>query len=176
PIHSSQRQSILRFLHESPTARTINDILQATSYDYEAGRKMIIRMRMAGELVSPARGLYTTSGHPCLASFPDPSSTSQPNPTPSPVPIVPSSDHSTDIPSLELSPASTVPTSLSTSAIPPTAAFATSSNHVPIVPHPPFLLLSPVVEYAPGTWGHAEINQLVEGRGGRYNPQPAADP
>ncbi len=104
---------------------------------------MIMRMRMAGELVSPARGLYTTSGHPCLASFPDPSSTSQADPTPSPVPIVPSSDHSTDIPSLELSPASTVPTSLSTSAIPPTAAFAKSSNHVPIVPHPLILQALP---------------------------------
>ncbi len=159
PIHSSQRQSILRFLHESPTARTINDILQAASYDYEAGRKMIMRMRMAGELVSPARGLYTTSAHPCLASFsasssqPDltpspvpnvPSSDnspalpslelSPPDPTPSPVPNVPSSDNSPDTPSLELSPANTVPASLSTSAIPPTAAFARSSNHVPIVP------------------------------------------
>ena len=101
PLHSSQRQSILRFLHESSTPRTINDILQAASYDYEAGRKMIRRMRMAGELVSPARGLYTTSGHPCLASFPDPSSTSQLAPTPSPVPNVPSSDRAAGTHSLE---------------------------------------------------------------------------
>ncbi len=162
PLHSSQRQSILRFVHESSTACTIKDILQATSYDHDAGRKMIRRMRMAGELVSPARGLYTTSAHPCLASFPDPSSTSQPDPTPSPVPNVPSSDHSTDIPSLELSPldptpspvpivpssdnstdtpslelspASNAPLPLSPSAAPPPTTFDKNGNHVPIVPY-----------------------------------------
>ena len=166
PIHSSQRQSILRFLHGSSTPRSIKDILQATSYDYNAGRKMITRMCMAGELVSPARGLYTTSGHPCLASFPDPSSTSQPDPAPSPVPNVPSSDNSTHTPSLELSPpdptpspvpsvpssdhaagthsleqfpASNAPPFSSTSENFPTTTFDRSRNHVPIVPYPPDL-------------------------------------
>ena len=28
---------------------------------------MLFRMKMAGELVSPALGLYTTANHPCLA-------------------------------------------------------------------------------------------------------------
>jgi hypothetical protein len=30
---------------------------------------MLLRMKMAGELVSPARGLYTTANHPCLLHF-----------------------------------------------------------------------------------------------------------
>src|SRR2546421_279466 len=69
PIRSPYRQAILRFLQHSDTPRTIPDILQATSYDREAGRKMLVRMKMAGELVSPARGLYTTPHHPCLLQF-----------------------------------------------------------------------------------------------------------
>jgi hypothetical protein len=67
PLHSPHRQAILRFLHNSPSPQSIPEILQATSYDEEAGRKMLVRMKMAGELVSPARGLYTTANHPCLA-------------------------------------------------------------------------------------------------------------
>jgi hypothetical protein len=66
PIRSPHRQAILRFLHNSPSPQSIPQILQATSYDEEAGRKMLVRMKMAGELVSPARGLYTTATHPCL--------------------------------------------------------------------------------------------------------------
>ena len=69
PLHSPQRQAILRFLQENPGPRSIPDILEATCYDHEAGRKMLIRMKMAGELISPARGLYTTSNHPSLTSF-----------------------------------------------------------------------------------------------------------
>jgi hypothetical protein len=81
PLRSPQRQAILRFLHDSPTACTLSDILKATSYDQDAGRKLIGRMRLAGELVSPARGLYTTSGHPCLASDPAPLEPPSPSPT-----------------------------------------------------------------------------------------------
>src|SRR6266480_8042373 len=68
-IRSPYRQAILHFLQHSAVPRTIPDILQATSYDREAGRKMLVRMKMAGELVSPARGLYTTAHHPCLLHF-----------------------------------------------------------------------------------------------------------
>src|SRR6266568_6173579 len=69
PIRSPYRQAILRFLQHSDVPRTIPDVLEATSYDREAGRKMLLRMKMAGELVSPARGLYTTANHPCLLHF-----------------------------------------------------------------------------------------------------------
>ncbi len=67
PIRSPHRQAILRFLQSSPSPQSIPQILQATCYDEEAGRKMLLRMKMAGELLSPARGLYTTATHPCLA-------------------------------------------------------------------------------------------------------------
>src|SRR5439155_79737 len=63
PIRSPYRQAILRFLQNSDTPQAIPDILEATSYDREAGRKMLVRMNRAGELVSPARGLYTTANH-----------------------------------------------------------------------------------------------------------------
>src|SRR6266704_1339571 len=96
PIRSPYRQAILRFLQHSDTPQTIPDILQATSYDREAGRKMLLRMKMAGELVSPARGLYTTANHPCLLNFTNdpPSVPSIPNaPNVSGVPNVPSSQN-----------------------------------------------------------------------------------
>src|SRR6266581_3482023 len=57
PIRPPHRQAILRFLQTSASPQSIPDILQATCYDEEAGRKMLVRMKMAGELVSPARGL-----------------------------------------------------------------------------------------------------------------------
>jgi len=69
PIHSPYRQAILRFLQHCDTPQSIPDILEATSYDREAGRKMLLRMKSAGELVSPTRGLYTTAHHPCLLHF-----------------------------------------------------------------------------------------------------------
>jgi AAA domain len=74
PIRSPHRQAILRFLRECPNPCHVKDILKAISYDYEPGRKMLVRMKMAGELVSPANGLYTIANHPSLATFvpPDP--------------------------------------------------------------------------------------------------------
>ena len=96
PLRCPHRQAILRFLHNSATPHRIPDILQATSYDYEAGRKMLVRMHMAGELASPARGLYTTANHPCLSHSTDD--------TP-PVPSVPASQN----PPLAHSPQSEIP-------------------------------------------------------------------
>lgn len=69
PLHSPHRQAILRFLHNSPTPQSIPSILAATCYDPQAGRKMLTRMKLAGELVCTARGLYTTLNHPSLASL-----------------------------------------------------------------------------------------------------------
>src|SRR6266571_4929846 len=103
PLRSPHRQAILRFLHNSLSPQSIPQILTATSYDHEAGRKMLLRMKMAGELVSPARGLYTTANHhslpprtndappvPAVPSVPDMATPSVPN-----VPIVPNLDHRT---------------------------------------------------------------------------------
>jgi hypothetical protein len=83
PLRSPHRQAILHFLHNSPSPQSIPQILQATCYDHEAGRKMLLRMKMAGELISPARGLYTTANHPSL-----PPRTDNPPPVPN-VPTVP---------------------------------------------------------------------------------------
>ena len=69
PLHSPHRQAILRFLQSSASPQGIPAILKAACYDPEAGRKMLVRMKLAGELVSPARGLYTTADHPSLTSF-----------------------------------------------------------------------------------------------------------
>ena len=68
PIRSPQRQAILHYLREQNAPCPIKDILAATSYDYEPGRKMLLRMKLAGELVSPASGRYTTANHPCLST------------------------------------------------------------------------------------------------------------
>ncbi|MGI9060129.1 MAG: AAA family ATPase [Ktedonobacteraceae bacterium] len=70
PVSSPHRQAILHFLQNSPTPQPISAILTATCYDHEAGRKMLIRMKLAGELHSPARGLYTTTHHPSLSAPP----------------------------------------------------------------------------------------------------------
>src|SRR5207253_2773205 len=65
-----------RFIRESTRQEfaeqfAFPDILEATSYDHNAGRKMLGRMCRAGELVSPARGLYTTANHTCLVHSTD---------------------------------------------------------------------------------------------------------
>src|SRR5947209_6607773 len=111
PIRSPYRQAILRFLQHSDTPRTIPDVLEATSYDREAGRKMLLRMKMAGELVSPARSLYTTAHHPCLLQFTnDPPSVSNVPNVPN-VPSVPSPQRPplTHSPQSEVPPAGAVP-------------------------------------------------------------------
>jgi len=64
---STQRQDILRTLKDSPAPLGPQDIAEQTGLDYERVRKTLPRMLKAGELASPARGLYTTPGHPCLA-------------------------------------------------------------------------------------------------------------
>ena len=97
PIRSLHRQAILRFLHHSPTPHSIKDILSATSYDPEAGRKMLLRMKQAGEVVPVAPGvyLYTIPNHPCLtheSAHPDPDT---PQSSVPPVPLVPPLDHHT---------------------------------------------------------------------------------
>jgi hypothetical protein len=49
--------------------------LSSGAEEYENVRKLLNRMLHSGEVVSPARGLYTLPDHPCLAQYPvlDPS-------------------------------------------------------------------------------------------------------
>jgi hypothetical protein len=124
PLRSPHRQAILRFLQNSASPQSIQEILKVTCYDYEAGRKMLVRMSMAGELVSPARGLYTTANHPSLA---------HPTDDTPPVPNVPTSQS----PPPANSPQSDVPpvpnvSSVPTSQSPPPAN--SPQSDVPPVP------------------------------------------
>ncbi len=59
--------------------------LSSGAEEYDNVRKLLNRMLHAGQVVSPARGLYTLPDHPCLAQYPvlDPST-----PAASPVPSV----------------------------------------------------------------------------------------
>src|SRR6266568_373340 len=117
PIRSPYRQAILRFLQHSDAPQTIEDVLEATSYDRDAGRKMLSRMKRAGELVSPARGLYTTANHPCLLHF-----TNDP-------PSVPNVSSVPSVPGVPF-PQSSPPAHSSQSDVPPDAA-------VPLPDSPP---------------------------------------
>src|SRR5436190_1005368 len=106
--------------------RTIPDVLEATSYDRDAGRKMLVRMKMAGELVSPARGLYTTAHHHCLLHF---SNDPPPVPNVSSVPSVPTPQS----PELAHSPQSDVPPVPAIRATDPTTS---TISTVPSVTNP----------------------------------------
>ena len=44
--------------------------LSCDDEEYNNVRKLLNRMLHAGQVVSPARGLYTLPGHPCLAQYP----------------------------------------------------------------------------------------------------------
>jgi hypothetical protein len=83
---------ILAILKECTEALSAREVSQYTGEEYERVRKALRRLFHAGQVVSPARGLYTLPGHPCLAQYPSPAdpypATEAQNP---PVPGVPSS-------------------------------------------------------------------------------------
>jgi hypothetical protein len=144
PLLSSHRQAILRFLQNSASPQSIPAILEATCYDHEAGRKMLTRMKMAGELVATARGLYTTANHPSLAHL-----TGDPLPVPN-VPTTPDipSPPVLNVPNVPTLPPSPSPTNSNSPQrdVPPTPAVPLTDHitstiptdpPVPIVPNPP---------------------------------------
>ena len=138
PLYSPQRQAILRFLRENPDPQSIQNILNATCYDREAGRKMLTRMKLAGELVCIARGLYTIpTGPDPVPNVPIVSDLSAlSTPAVPGVPTIPSSPHQAP----DNTPLCDVP---SPSAISPTDQITNLiSTHsplslVPDVPNPP---------------------------------------
>jgi aryl-alcohol dehydrogenase-like predicted oxidoreductase len=85
--YSLLQQTILCTLQECAAPMNARSLTTITGFSYENVRKLLQRMVHAREpqLVSPARGLYTTLGHPCLAK--PAASTSTPPPDP-PVPTV----------------------------------------------------------------------------------------
>ena len=135
PIRSPHRQAILRFLWNSATPQTIDDILNATSYDNNAGRKMLVRMKLAGELVSPARGLYTTANHPCLAQPIDDTPPAPNVPTVPSVPDIPSPS----VPNVPIVPSPQSPTSGSSSQcdVPPIPSIPITDHIASIIPTDP---------------------------------------
>lgn len=126
PLHSVHRQAILHFLHDSLTPQTISTILTSTCYDHEAGRKMLLRMKDAGELISPARGLYTIPNHPSFSK-----QTNAPSPVPNvpTIPNVPTSSHQSPLPP-------TIVPNVPTNSHQLSSAVPTVPN-VPTIPNPP---------------------------------------
>jgi hypothetical protein len=57
---------ILRVLNNSKGPLALKDIADRTGQDYDRLRKTVHRMLRAGEVASPARGEYTTIGHPSI--------------------------------------------------------------------------------------------------------------
>jgi hypothetical protein len=67
---SHQRQELLLTLQESESALDAHTLSRFCLQPYHKVRKTLQRMLHDGQLVSPARGLYTTPGHLCLLHFP----------------------------------------------------------------------------------------------------------
>jgi aryl-alcohol dehydrogenase-like predicted oxidoreductase len=91
--YSLLQQTILTTLQQCAAPMNARSLTSITGFPYENVRKLLQRMVHARQpqLVSPARGLYTTLGHPCLAQPAAASSTPPPEPpvpTVAPVPIV----------------------------------------------------------------------------------------
>ncbi|MGI9061121.1 MAG: AAA family ATPase [Ktedonobacteraceae bacterium] len=61
---SRERQHILQVLQASPIPLGPQEIAVRTGQDYTTLRQTLHRMHAAQELISPARGLYTTPTHP----------------------------------------------------------------------------------------------------------------
>ncbi len=61
---SRERQHILQVLQASPVPLGPQEIAERTGQDYTTLRQTLHRMHAAQELISPARGLYTTLTHP----------------------------------------------------------------------------------------------------------------
>ncbi len=85
--YSLLQQTILRTLEECAAPMNARSLTSITGFPYENVRKMLQRMVHARQpqVVSPARGLYTTPGHPCLAKPAASRGTPPPEP---PVPTV----------------------------------------------------------------------------------------
>ena len=60
------RQVILSTLHDCAAPLNARSLSTISGFTYDHVRKTLQRMLHAGQLLSPARGLYTTPGHPCL--------------------------------------------------------------------------------------------------------------
>jgi len=126
--YSLLQQTILTTLQECAAPMNARSLTSITGFSYENVRKLLQRMVHARQpqLVSPARGLYTTLGHPCLAK-PAAAHVSTPPPDP-PVPTVaPISSE----PEQATPPQTPVPTVASVPTAPCTPPSPTPAHHPP---------------------------------------------
>ena len=72
PALSYERRAILKALQESPTPLHCGDVASRTGLNHTNVRKMLPRLFHAGEIASPARGLYSALEHSSLpANLPE---------------------------------------------------------------------------------------------------------
>ncbi len=129
--YSLLQQTILRTLEECAAPMNARSLTSITGFPYENVRKLLQRMVHAMEplLVCPARGLYTTVGHPCLDR--PAASTSTPPPEP-PVPTVASVPDEPEQAVAQATPPQTpVPTVASVPADPGTPPSPAPTHHPP---------------------------------------------
>ena len=60
---------VLAILKNCTEALYAREVSQYSCEEYERVRKALRRMFHSGQVVSPARGLYTIPGHPCLSQY-----------------------------------------------------------------------------------------------------------
>ena len=61
---------ILQILKDCTEALYAREVSHYSGEEYERVRKLLRRMFYSGQVISPARGLYTIPGHPCLSQYP----------------------------------------------------------------------------------------------------------
>src|SRR6266705_711727 len=150
-------QRIVSALHASAAPMNARSLTTITGFNYELVRKTLRRMFDDGDLACPARGLYTTPGHPCLAQPAAPTGTPSPDtpvasvssvssepeqavapatppqtPVPS-VPPVPTASSAPPFPDSENDPANDSPTP-PVSALEVDACSISTESSVPIIP------------------------------------------
>src|SRR6266851_2702863 len=109
--YSLLQQTILTTLQECAAPMNARSLTSITGFPYENVRKLLQRMIHARqpEVVSPARGLYTTLGHPCLEKPTAPTGTPPPEPPVPTVASVPTVPDTPPFPASENDPASHSP-------------------------------------------------------------------
>jgi aryl-alcohol dehydrogenase-like predicted oxidoreductase len=129
--YSLLKQTILRTLEECAAPMNARSLTTITGFSYENVRKMLQRMvrAMQPELVSPARGLYTTPGHPCLAQ--PSASTSTPPPDPPVPPVAPVPGEPPQTTAQATPPQPPVPTVASVPTAPCTPPSPAPAHHPP---------------------------------------------
>lgn len=128
--------------------------LSSGAEEYENVRKLLNRMLHAGQVVSPARGLYTLPGHPCLTQYPvlDPSTApASPDPTVTSVSNVSSVSTTLETPDLandqdtdtQTAPVTSVSNVTTTSTTPDPANDQDTNSQATFVPNVPSIPITP---------------------------------